>query len=205
MTRRTLTALLLALSLHATSASAGTATELYQQSFTLENAGSYADALSRMDDLMAQGVDDYLLHLRRGWLLYLNGRYVDAVDAYKVASERAPRSVEAQLGMTLPLLALRRWTDAEVACRTVLNMAPGNYTAMGRLAYVLFSGGKYAEAEQAYRAVVEQYPGDSDLRAGLGWALLRLGRGEEARAEFQKVLDVVPGHASAGEGMAALN
>ena len=100
--------LLLALTIGAVPAAAATPTELYQQSFALESAGSYEDALKRMDQLAATGSADYLLHLRRGWLLYLNGRYVDAVGAYEQAAVVAPTSVEALLGRTLPLMAVRQ-------------------------------------------------------------------------------------------------
>ncbi len=196
--------LLLALALAAPTAQAASATELYQQSFALESAGSYAAALARMETLAAQGEDDYLLHLRRGWLLYLNGKYVDAVAAYEAARDEVPTSAEAILGATLPLMALRRWGDAEEACRDLLKQAPGNYLAMSRLAYVLYNAGNYAASEEAYREVVAQYPSDNDLRAGLGWALLRLGRADDAAAEFRSVLRTVPGHVSAGDGLAAL-
>ncbi len=200
-----LTLVLAAVTLGAASPSrAASPTELYQQSFSLENAGSYAAALQRMDALAAQGDGDYLLHLRRGWLLYLNGKYVDAADAYTAAREALPTSVEAILGETLPLMALRRWSDAEVACRDLLTLAPGNYLGMSRLAYVLYNSGNYDASETAYRRVVTQYPSDNDMRAGLGWALLRLGRTEEARKEFRTVLRTVPGHVSAGDGLAAL-
>ena len=157
-----------------------------------------------MDQLAATGTDDYLLHLRRGWLLYLNGRYADAVEAYQAAVSRAEASVEARLGMTLPLMALRRWPEAEQVCREVLNLAPGNYLGMSRLAYVLFSEGKFTEAEMAYRDVLEQYPADNDMRSGLGWSLLRQGRTDDATSAFSEVLRTVPGHVSAGQGVAAM-
>ena len=47
--------LLFALVLPAAAAAAA-ATELYQQSFGLESAGSYSEALARMDQLAAAGV-----------------------------------------------------------------------------------------------------------------------------------------------------
>ena len=198
---------LLTLLLFLVPASAGAAnpTELFQQSFTLETAGSYAAALDRMDRLQGSGEDGYLLHLRRGWLLYLNGRYADSVEAYRKAVAAAERSAEARVGLSLPLMALHRWADAEQVCRELLAIAPGNYTGMSRLAWILFSSGRYADAEQAYREVLVQYPSDNDLRSGLGWSLLRQGRTKEARAAFDEVLQVVPGHVSAGQGIAALD
>lgn len=185
-------------------ASAANATELYQQSFTLESAGAYAAALDRMDQLQKNGTDTYLLHLRRGWLLYLNGRYADSVEAYQAAAARESSSIEARTGMTLPLMALKRWSDAEAACDAILRLAPGNYLAQSRRAWVLFSAGRFAEAEGAYAQVLKHYPADNDMRAGLGWSLLRQGRQADARTAFEAVLHSVPGHLSAGQGIAAL-
>ena len=185
-------------------ANGNTVTELYQQSFSLETSGDYAGALARMDEIANKGETDYLLHLRRGWLLYLNGRYADSVDAYEAAVTLQPRSAEAMAGQTLPLMALRRWTDAETTCQKLLAVAPGNCLGMSRLAWAQFSAGKYAEAEAAYRNVLVQYPSDNDMRAGLGWSLLRQGKSSEARAAFKTVLRTVPGHVSAGQGITAL-
>jgi tetratricopeptide (TPR) repeat protein len=185
-------------------AGASTVTELYQQSFSLETSGDYAGALARMNEVAAEVSTDYLLNLRRGWLLYLNGRYTDSVTAYRDAVALQPRSAEALAGLTLPLMALRQWSDAEKACSDLLAVAPGNYTGMSRLAWVLFSAGRYAEAERAYRGVLVQYPSDNDMRAGLGWSLLRQGKSTDAQEAFKTVLRTVPGHVSAGQGMAAL-
>ena len=205
MKQALLTLALIALLLPPPAAANGsTVTELYQQSFSLETAGDYAGALARMDEVAAKGSGDYLLHLRRGWLLYLTGRYADSATAYQDAVALQPRSAEAMAGLTLPLMALRRWVDAESVCDTLLAVAPGNYLGMSRRAWVLFSAGRYAEAEAAYRLVLVQYPSDNDMRAGLGWSLLRQGKANEARAAFKVVLLTVPGHVSAGQGVTAL-
>ena len=185
-------------------AARGGSAALYQQSVTLETNGDYAEALARMDDLAAQGDGTYLLHLRRGWLLYLLGRYGDAVGSYDRALELEPGSAEALAGRTLPLMAQSRWAEAERTCRRLLKLAPGNYLGMSRLAWVLFSSGRYAESEAAYRAVLEQYPSDTDMRAGLGWALLKQGKSSDAKRAFQEVLAVAPAHGSASQGMEVL-
>jgi tetratricopeptide (TPR) repeat protein len=184
--------------------SAANATELFQQSFTLESAGSYAGALDRMESLQAQGEDGYLMHLRRGWLLYLNGRYADSAEAYRSAISKEALSIEARTGMTLPLMALKRWSDAEAICDQILKIAPGNYLGQSRRAWILFSAGRFSDAEKAYADVLQQYPSDNDMLAGLGWSQLRQGRKQDAGIAFEAVLHSVPGHVSAGQGIAAL-
>lgn len=177
--------------------------ELYQASYDLEAAQNHAGALARMDRLVELGQVDYVVHLRRGWLLYLVGRYADAVDAYRAAVTAAPESVEARTGLALPLMALRRWAEAEQACAEVLSRAPGNYLAMSRRAYALYSAGRYAEAADQYQAVVTQYPSDVEMRTGLGWALLKQGKASAARKAFEQVLRTAPSHVSAAQGLTA--
>lgn len=195
--------LLLCLALTWPAAALADAPTRYQASYDLETALDYAGALAEIDALRAEGEDGYLVHLRRGWLLYLNGRYADAVEAYRAAIRKAPDAVEARTGVALPLMALRRWTEAEAACAEALQRAPGNYLAMSRRAYSLYSAGRYAEAVAQYRDLVQQHPSDVEMRTGLGWALFKLGRRDDARREFAAVLRTAPAHTSAQQGLDA--
>lgn len=178
--------------------------DLYRQSYALEASYSYESALAQVDRIPAEEADAYLVPLRKGWLLYLLGRYGESVEAYSAAVSANPGAVEARLGLTLPLMALRQWSDAEKACRDVLDKAPGQYLAASRLAYVLYSSGRYGEAEVVYAELVRLYPGDVEMRAGLGWALLKQGKTAGARGHFKWVLHTTPDHASAQEGVALL-
>lgn len=196
--------LALLLSLPAVAQAEEAVPERYQQSYAFEAGYDYARALRQLDGIPEAGADAYLLPLRRGWLLYLLGRYDESVVAYRRAVQARPEAIEASLGLTLPLLALRRWGEAEQAARAVLDRAPGHYLAHSRLAYSLYSAGQHAAARDAYRVLVEQYPADVDMRTGLGWALLKLGDTAGARSAFAEVLHLAPDHSSAREGMSAL-
>lgn len=56
----------------------------------------------QMTLLLQQGEDDYVAHLRHGWLLHNLDRHSDAISAYEAAIQRAPDSVEARQGLLLP-------------------------------------------------------------------------------------------------------
>jgi tetratricopeptide (TPR) repeat protein len=201
--RRLALALLLTTPVAAGAANAATTAQLYQASYDLESAQNYEGALAQVEQLRASGEDDYVVHLRHGWLLYLVGRYGDAVAAYQRAAEREPGSAEAYTGLALPLMAQRRWSEAERACRSALKAAPGNYLGMSRLAYVLYSAGKYTDAASQYEAVLKLYPSDVEMRAGLGWALLKKGDAAKAKKTFAEVLRTAPSHVSARQGFDA--
>ena len=189
----------------ASMAAAADVSELFQESYALELSYAYDAALRRIQDIPADGPDAYLVALRRGWLLYLLGRYADSAEAYRAAAGVSPEAIEPWLGLTLPLMALRDWTSAQEACERVLERAPGTYLAMSRLAYIRYNTGKYTEAAVEYAKVIDHYPSDVEMRAGLGWSLLKQGREAEARAAFEDVLRSSPDHVSAAEGLGMLD
>lgn len=176
---------------------------LFQQSYDEEAAGRQAAALAALDRLPEARAVGYVAQLRRGWLYYRLGRNLEAIEAYGKAAALAPGSVEARVGMLLPLLGERRWSSAEKTAREALKIEPGNYLATLRLAWSLYNLGRYGEAVTAYKKLSDAYPGDVEVRTGLGWALLKHGRTAEAAAQFREVLDVSPKNTLARDGLAA--
>lgn len=176
--------------------------ELYRRSYALEAAGSPAAALAAMDAMEPAQAADYVFNLRRGWLLYLGGRYAEAVAAYGKAIDLEPRAVEPRLGQMLPLMAARRWREVERQGAEVLTIMPGEFTALSRLAFAAYSQGRFTEAEGLYRRALAAFPASVEMRAGLGWTLLKLARPREARVELTRALQVAPDHASASQGLA---
>ena len=173
----------------------------YQESVTLETAGKYKDALSTLEKITGSRSNDYMFHLRRGWLLYLTGEYDGAIEAYTRATRQEPLSIEARLGLMLPQIAARRWLDAVSTGRGILKLDAGNYLANSRVAYAYYNLSRWKEAETYYKTVLQAYPGDTDMRSGYAWSLFKQGRHDAAKREFRKILEVAPRHATAIEGI----
>jgi len=178
--------------------------DLYRQSYALEARGDAEGSLKAMDAIAARGGADYVVALRRGWLLYLAGRYAESEPQYLQAIAKEPNALEPKLGVMLPLMAMRRWKEAQRYGSELLKEAPGDSIVQGRMAYIHFMLGEYLEAESRYRKVVAAYPSNVEMRVGLAWSLLRQRRVQEARAEFDRVLAFAPDHASAKEGRAQI-
>lgn len=174
----------------------------YQRSYELEATSKLAEALAALDAVPAAS-QGYVYTLRRGWLLYLLGRYEEAIPFYRRAASTAPAALEPWLGLLLPQMAMRRWSDVETTAKEVVRREPLNYVGNARLAWAQYNLGKYGESAVAYRRLVEAYPADVEMRAGLGWALLKQGKGAEAAPQFREVLAVAPNHATAREGLQA--
>jgi len=177
--------------------------DLFQQSYDDEALGKLEEALTALDRLPEARATGYVAVLRRAWLQYRLGRFATSVDSYKKAISLQPASVEAKVGILLPLMALKNWTGAAAAAREAQKLDPNNYLATLRLAFSLYSLGQYGEALMDYRKLADAYPSDVEVRGGLGWSLLKLGRAPEAATQFREVLGVAPRNSLALSGLAA--
>ena len=173
---------------------------LYQQSYDAEAAGKLDDALGDLARLPGPQKDAYVANLRRGWLLYRLTRHAESVGAYAAAIGREPNSIEARVGVLLPLMALKKWQEVETAAQEVLKRDPENYLATLRMAFALFNLKRYAESEPLYRKLYGLYPGDVDVRTGLGWAVFKMGKAGDASKIFAEVLEISPKNPSALDG-----
>ena len=179
----------------------GDASSAWEASYAAEAAGKLEAALRALDGLPAARHVSYLADLRRGWLQYRLGRYLESVSAYRYAVSKEPAAIEARVALLLPLMALTKWQDVTQVAQDVLKIDPDNYLATQRLALAKFNTARFQEAEGLYRRLLLLYPSDLEMRAGLGWSLLRLGKHAQASAAFSQVLEVNRYHESATRGL----
>jgi tetratricopeptide (TPR) repeat protein len=170
---------------------------LWQNSYQFESAGKYTEALSAIDQVAANGPEAELKLLRRGWLYYLPGRFDESIREYRLAVERNPKSVDARLGLTLPLLAAKRWREAEQSAQAALNLAPNNYTAMLRLVLALEAQKDWSVMAKITTAMVQSYPSDATAHVYMARASAWLGKRDDAMASYVAVLARYPGHLEA--------
>lgn len=175
---------------------------LYRDSYSLEANRDFPASLAKMREIKTKAGGSYFVSLRIGWLTYMAGDFTASEAAYREAITAAPKATEAKLGLTLPLLAAKKWRDLERACRDVIAVDPNNAVARARLAHALYSVGNYPDSANEYRKLAEEYPAELDHQTGLGWALVRMGRKGEAKQVFAAVLAVSPDNTNARQGMA---
>lgn len=150
--------------------------DLYRTSYREEAKGKATAALDAMKKIQTKSGATYFVSARQGWLAYLAGRFGESEAAYRAAIKSKPDSIEARLGLTLPLLAQKKWRPLEKACRDVLKLDAQNAVARARLAHAYYSIGNYPDSATVYRKLVRDYPAELDHQTGLGWALARMGR-----------------------------
>ena len=169
----------------------------WQSSYQLEAAGKYTEAIAALDSIPANGPDAELKVLRRGWLYYLPGNFSDSIREYRLAIERNGKSMDARLGVILPLLAQKRWREAEQSARAALDLSPNNYTGLLRLTLALEGQREWGSMAKTAGILVANYPSDATAYVYLARAYAWLNKREEAIAAYSAVLSRYPGHLEA--------
>jgi tetratricopeptide (TPR) repeat protein len=169
----------------------------WQKSYQLEAAGKYNEAMAAIDQVQANGPDAEMKLLRRGWLYYLPGNFNESIREYRLAIERNGKSVDARLGVLLPLLGQQRWREAEQNARAALELAPNNYTALLRLTISLEGQHDWDRMAKTAATLVTGYPSDATAYVYLARANAWLNKRDEAIAAYAAVLTRYPGHAEA--------
>lgn len=166
-------------------------TDPWKESYRLESVFQYDAALVAISNISS---DNELALLRRGWLNYLKGSHSKAIEFYQKAISKNENSLDARLGIILPLLAQQRWREAEQNAKKVLEAAPWNYYAHIHLLETEQALKQWAEIATHARSVSERYPSDATFLVYLARANHKLGNNGAAKEVYKKVLELVPDH-----------
>jgi tetratricopeptide (TPR) repeat protein len=178
-------------------ASAQAEESVWQNSYLFESAGKYNEAIFVMETVPANSPDAELRLLRRGWLFYQAGKYDESIREYRLAIERNSHSIDARLGIMLPMLAFKRWREAEQVARATLELAPHNYTASVRMAIAQEGMQDWGALSKTAAMLVADYPSDATAYTYLARANAWLGKRPEALAAYSAVLARYPAHLEA--------
>jgi len=166
-------------------------------SYTMEASGEYEKAAALLLPYMGVGERSEFATLRYAWLNYLQGNFNDAARSYKKAMQQNPRSIDAKLGITLPLIAQQRWREAMGYINQVLAQAPLNYTAHSRLLMCEEGLRKWQKLEKHARTVSAFYPTDANALVYLARSYAWQGKVLLAKSVYNKVLIRIPSHLEA--------
>lgn len=177
--------------------SAASRADVWSDSYRLESAAQYKAAAELFDPVLKQEPANEFALLRRAWLRYLAGDYNDSQADYKAALQANPQSLDAQIGLALPLLAQQRWKEAALVAQQALQSAPWNYYAHLRLMVA-------EEGQQQWQVLLDhstqlhqRYPSDATVLVYRARAQQWLGDKKAASDSYQQVLQRAPGHIEA--------
>lgn len=166
----------------------------WSNSYNLEASKKYAEALSALSTIADSDSDAQLVLLRKGWLSYLQGEYNESVNYYQQALQQNPKSIDAALGVTLPLLAQQRWQEAAVHAKEVLTTSPNQYTAYLRLIVAEEGAKDWSTMKKHAEELTVYYPTDTSAFVYLARANAWLGDKEAAKIAYNAVLSRLPKH-----------
>jgi len=174
--------------------SASTRADTWSDSYRLEAMAQYQAAAELFDPLLKKEPGNEFALLRRAWLYYLAAEYNRSQEDYKKALQANPQSLDAQIGLALPLLAQQRWKEAAIAAKQALETAPWNYYAHLRLLVAEEGQRQWQALLDHAKALHARYPSDATVLVYQARAQYWLGDKKAARETYKQVLERVPGH-----------
>lgn len=165
----------------------------FSTSYTLEYEMKYDRAAEVIKSLADSGHE--FARLRLGWLAYLAGRYNDSLNHYNLVLRANPNSIDGRLGLTLPLLAQKRWQEAATQARQVLATSPWDYTAHARLLVCEEGLKQWPQLEAHAREISTMWGSDANALVYLARARVAQGNVAGARQAYGQVLERIPQHA----------
>ena len=164
---------------------------------TWRQASVYRDGETFNRHIIALNPQARNAHRSLGNALYKQGRYKEALDAYRIAVAQRPNHAKAHSSLGRTLNALERFKEAETHLRRAIVLAPRTKRRYSYLGEALYGQGRYAEAVDACRVAIEQYPDSVPAHVSLGGALNALGRFKEAETHLRRAIALNPQEPSA--------
>jgi len=164
-------------------------TDPWEESYRLEEVFQYDSAINVLRNISSK---NELVSLRRGWLNYLKGAHSRSIEHYKKALQTNSQSLDARLGLILPLLKQQRWREAAVNANKVLEVAPWNYYAHVRLMKTEEALKQWEKLFKHADAVNLRYPSDATILVYLARASHKLGNTKQAKEFYNKVSELFP-------------
>lgn len=173
----------------------------FNESIKYEANGNIAKAIESLKTIYASNKSNYLINLRLGWLYYNKKDYANSKEYYYEAIKINPKSIEAKLGITLPLAAKGEWEKVKEQYFEILAIDSKDYTANLRLGQIYLQNADYKNAKKHLEIVYELFPGYYEPNLSLGWTYYYLGNKEKAKTLLTQALMLNEGDTLALEGL----
>jgi len=197
--KKTLTKIMFALMIIFVLVNAVSADDAWMRSYTLEAAGQYAAAAQSIEHFLKEIPTHEFATLRSGWLYYLAGNHSRSIMHYQTALELNKKSMDAVLGMSLPLMAQARWREAASKMQEVINVSKWNYLAHTRLMVCEDNLKQWDKLKKHAETLSSYYPSDATILVYLARAYSHTNKNGKAREIYQQVLQRYPGHLEASK------
>ena len=131
-------------------------------------------------------------NILEGERLLDQGRFADAAESFRRATQENPHDVEAQLRYADMLALQEKWAEAEAACRRAVQLDTGYAEPHAMLGMMFAEQRKWREAESAYREAIALEPDNFTHYGNLALILEDQGRMEEAQKLMRQAEAMTP-------------
>lgn len=169
----------------------------WEESYNYEHNKKYVEAANVLKPILDKTPNDEFALIRMGWLNYLQGKYNASFDFYKKALDVNSDSIDARLGLTLPLMAQLRWKEAAVYANQVISISTWDFTANTRLMICESGQSQWEVLEKHAVEFIKRYPSDATGFVFLARAQAMQGKKDDAIANYKEALDRAPTNAEA--------
>ena len=159
---------------------------------TWRQADLYRDGETFFSHIIAHNPTAREAHRNLGEALTRQGRWEEALAAFRIAVEHAPEDAREHSNIGAALIMLDRLDEAEEPLRRALALDPRSVYALQNLAAAETMWKRYGEALALYRRLVEVAPRNPNAHHGMGTALFHLGRLDEALESLERALALDP-------------
>jgi predicted aspartyl protease/Tfp pilus assembly protein PilF len=134
------------------------------------------------------------IQLRLGRMLFDQGQYPEALDAYRnaVTSEDSTVVRQARAGLIQSALRVAEFVSARTEANVLLKMAPRDPDVLALYADSLWASGLFEQAEEQYREALSLAPELARGRHGMARAFLAQSKLDEAMNQAQAALRLSP-------------
>ena len=154
--------------------------------------GDYAEALVRLQEVLAIVPDHALARAHLGDALYFLGRYPQAERAYRRAIQTDPRRADTHLKLGNILLWRGDFLGSETTLRRAVKLAPGSVDVLCSLGYTLSALDRVDEAKRSFEKALRLKPQATNALCGLAWLFSMEGRFADAESLLRRALEVDP-------------
>lgn len=165
---------------------------LWALSYQAEAVGQYQKSLDYIGKILAKAPSNEFALMRQAWTFYLLGKFNDSVYGYKSIIERNPNSIEARQGLTLPLLAQKRYGEVSIEARKIITLSEWDYIGRIRLLAATEGLKKWEQLGAQASELSNHYPSDVASIIYLAHAEAWQGHVELAKLVYAKVLERSP-------------
>ncbi len=176
----------------------------FNESIKHETNGNLDKAIESLKSIYSANKDNYLINIRLGWLYYQKKDYSKSKEYYSQAVNLNPKSIEAKLGLTLPLSANNEWEKIKELYLDILKINAMDYTANLRLGQIYLQNSDYNNAKKHLEIAYNSYPSYYEPNLSLGWTYYYLGSKDKAKILLTQALMLNEGDQLAEEGLKLL-